>query len=357
MYVIAGIFFIYLNLLMFLSKKYGDKVVSAFYIIFFICLNFYLSSYISDFSRDFSNYSDWFDEIYFSSIFDNLTGKDPGFKFLVSFIQLIFGNQYAYIYFIYMMLIFYFIYKFARQIFSGYNLLVFFWIVFGSTFVLYEITQIRVGLAISFSSFIVISNIYSKNNLFSWILLTLSYFFHQSIVILLISYLIIFCFNKQIVTRLFIISMLLLGLLINLAFQDKLSNLIGFYLMNNERAENYLNGVENLSKISLLSFFFLCKIIVIAILLFYWEYLSKVRRTVVFLSALGCFFYMVFMFNGVFAVRVSELFILFSLASFVFPLEINSLNKDLKYFWFLILYILGGIFLYSSSKILLDYTV
>lgn len=357
MYIIAGIFFIYLNLLMFFSKKYGDKVVSTLYIIFFIILNYYLSGYISEFSRDFSNYSDWFDQIYYSSVLDNITGKDPGFKTLVSFIQFLFGNQYAYIYFIFMMLIFYFIYKFARKIFSGYNLLVFFWIIFGSTFVLYEITQIRVGLAIAFSSFVIISSIYSKSNLIMWGLLVLSYFFHQSIVILLISYFLILFFNNQIVTRIFIIWMLLLGLFINLTFQDKLSNLIGLYLMGNERTENYLNGVENLSKISLLSFFFLCKIVVIILLLFYWECLSKIKRIIIFLSALGCFFYMVFMFNGVFAVRISELFILFSLASFIFPLEINSLNKDLKYFWFLILYVLGGVFLYSSSKILLDYAV
>jgi len=357
MYIIAGIYFIYLNFLIILSKKYSNKIVSSLYIIFFIILNFYLSSYISDYSRDFSNYSDWFDQIYYSGFWENITGKDPGFKTLVSFIQLFLGNNYAYIYFIYMMLIFFFKYKFSREVFSGISLLIFFWIVFCSTFVLYEITQIRVGLAIAFASYIIIISIYNKPSFWTWSLLLLSYFFHQSISILLICYLVLIIFNKQLINRFFIIGMLLLGLFVNVFFQDKLSDFIGFYLMSNERAENYLNGVENLSKISLFSFFFLSKIIIIAFLLFYWEFLSKAKRAIVFLSALGCFFYMVFMFNGVFAVRVSELFILFSLACFVFPLELKVINKDLKYLWLFILFILGGVFLYSSSKILLDYAI
>ena len=253
-----------------------------------------------------------------------------------------------------MLLIFYFKYKYCKTIFSGTKLIIFFWIIFSSTFVLYELTQIRVGLAIAFSSYIIVRNLYVRSTPWTWFFLFLSYFFHQSILILLISYLAVFLLRDKVVNRFFIGGMLFFGLFVNLFLQDKLSNIVGLYLMSNERAENYLNGVEDLSSISLFSFFFILKIVMIIILLFFWGYLSKERRIIVFFSALGCFFYMVFMFNGVFALRVSELFILFSLACFIFPLEIKIFDENLKYVWVLFLSLLGGIFLYSSSKILLE---
>lgn len=354
MYLLAGIYFLYLNLLILINKKYGERVVTVFYFIFFITIIFFLSSYIEDISRDFYNYKYWFDEIYYSSFSENITGKDPGFKSLINLIQTVFGNNYIYIYMVYMFLIFYFKYKYCETIFSGTKLIIFFWIIFSSTFVLYELTQIRVGLAIAFSSYIIVRNLYLRSTPWTWFFLILSYFFHQSILILLISYLAIYLLKGKVVNRFFISGMLLFGLFVNLFLQEKLSNIVGLYLMSNERAENYLNGVEDLSSISLFSFFFILKIVMIVILLLFWEYLSKQRRMIVFFSALGCFFYMVFMFNGVFALRISELFILFSLACFIFPLEIKIFDKNLKYVWILFLSLLGGIFLYSSSKILLE---
>lgn len=254
MYLLAGIVFVFLNTLLVISRKLTANIFFVFYMVFFSVIMFWIANNIEYLSRDYYNYTSWFDEIFVSSFFENSTGKDPGFKLIVSFIQHIFGNNYIYIYYIYMILILYFKYKFSSQIFSRSSLIIYFWLLFSATFILFEVTQIRAGLAISLASYLIVSNLNSKPNI--WVFLTLSVciFLHKSIVILILAYLIIIFFKKIIIKKINIIMILFLGLIINLLFQDQLNNTVGIYLIDNDRAANYLNGVDDVTTASLLSF-------------------------------------------------------------------------------------------------------
>lgn len=353
MYLLAGVVFVFFNTLLVISRKFTANIFFVFYMVFFSAIIFWIAHNIQYLSRDYYNYTSWFDEIFVSSFFENSSGKDPGFKLLVSFIQYVFGNNYIYIYYIYMILILYFKYKFSSQIFFRSNLITCLWLLFSATFILFEVTQIRAGLAISLASYLIVSNLNSKPNIWFFLALSICFFLHKSIVILILAYLIIVFFKKLILKKISIIMILLFGLIVNLFFQDQLNNTIGIYLVDNDRTANYLNGVDDVTAASLFSFFFIVKIFCLILLLYFWDLLSEQKKYFVFFSALSCFFYMVFMFNNVFAFRISEIFILFALACFIFPLDFKFKVKELKYLYFFGVLVLGAVFYNSSCKILL----
>lgn len=354
MYLLVGFYFILINFIMMLYLKYNFNVAKKVYLIILFFVIIFVSYSIEDLSRDFRLYREWFDVIKNENFFDLIVGKDPAFKLIISLIQILFGNNYFIIYLIYMSMVSFFQYKFCEKIFYGYNFFILLWLIFCGTFVLHDITQIRVGLAIAISSFAIINNIQNSKNLFNFSILFLGFFLHQSIFVLIFSYFVFKIFFRLCLNRICIIVLLTVGFLSNLFLQGFLNKYLNLYLFDNQRAINYLNGVEDISAVSLFSFFFIIKISVIVFLLFFWEQLSRINKSIVFLSSVGCFFYMFFMFNNVFALRVSELFILFSLSCFIIPFDIKILDKKFKNFWFLFLIILGFILFYSSTKILLD---
>ena len=53
------------------------------------------------------------------------------------------------------------------------------------------------------------------------------------------------------------------------------------------------------------------------------------------------------------AIRFAELFVIFSLLTFVFPLQIKGLNEHMKYLYFICIVALSWAFYYSSTKIIL----
>ncbi|WP_213064851.1 hypothetical protein, partial [Acinetobacter pittii] len=114
--------------------------------------------------------------------------------------------------------------------------------------------------------------------------------------------------------------------------------------------EDYLDSNENLS---LLSVFLISKILIIFLLSFFWENLNDFKKFIVLLSSIGCALQITLSFNATLGLRFSELFILFSMLTFVFPLEIKSINSITKSFYLFIILSFSFIFFYSTTKIVI----
>lgn len=332
-----------------------DKIFILFYLFFTLGACFFLLPNISDYSRDFNNYYNWFLKIQNEGVEDGFWGKDPIFQYIVLFIQQFFGNNYIIIYSFFFFSISLLKLFFARQLNIGFYYLIFLWLLFGQTFILYEITQIRAGLAISICSFYIIRNLHNRSNL-NWIFILSSFFMHQSVAVLILSYLLYLFFNKVILTKKMVLLIYFTGIIFSVFLKNILSNYIFVLFIDNLRASDYLdNTYEGVFDVSLISTFFLLKSLSIFILTYFYDDLDELKKLAVFFSAISCFFYSAFAFNSVFAYRFSEVFIYFSIATMVYPLCIRRINLELKYAWFLCLMVLGGVFFYSSTKILSIY--
>ncbi|MDH1240702.1 EpsG family protein [Acinetobacter johnsonii] len=353
MYYIA--FFVFsLNILIYLLEmefKLNNRAVNFIFIILFTLLASFVSYNIYDLSRDVVAYEYWMKVISNTHISVMLFEKDPLFQIIVYLIQF-FNNSIFFIYFIFVFLILSFKYKFSELILNRYNALILFWLIFAQTFTLYEVTQIRAGLAISLASYAIISYFSDSNrNKFSILLLFLSCFIHASLTVLVIFFVVANLLRNIILNRVFVIITLFSSLIFGFIFKTYLQNYINLKFSDNDRFEDYLN--KNADDLSLFSVFLLMKILMIFLNTVFWRELNQSKKLFVLLSAIGCSLQIMFNFNAVLGLRFSEVFILFSLATFIFPLEYKSWDKGMKSLYFLLLIVLSFMFFYSSNKILL----
>lgn len=351
-----GVSFFLCSLLLtvfFVNKRFDKNILIWVYCIFGFCLSSYVSFNISTLSRDYLNYSLWFKDIFYNTSLNNIFfGKDPIFQFIVSIIQNVFFSQEFAVYFVISYVIFFIKIKFSSLFFNSLGATLLMWLLFSQTFILFEVTQIRAGLAISLASFAILRGVsVQKNDWITSIMLFFSVFIHFSTILLVIIYFIIF-FKEIIVNRITIFSVLLFGIVLGLFFDKFFQDFFISKFSENIRFVDYLND-KNVENLSLFSIFFILKFLMVLLLLFFWDQLRYCHKVAVFLSAIGCSLQIILSFNIVFGLRFSELFILFSLSTFVIPVFINKIDVNIRYIYILFLLGLGFIFYISSTNILL----
>lgn len=355
MYWLGLVFFLYSLFLAiaFNGKKLDKNILIGAYSILGFWFAYYVSNNISTLSRDYFNYSSWFSDIYYNSSLKNIFfGKDPAFQFLVFVIQKISLSQEFFVYFVIVFLIFFIKIKFSSLFFNSLSAILLMWLLFSQTFILFEITQIRAGLAIALASFAILRGVSSKKN--DWITslcLFISVFIHFSTILLVLVYFAIL-FKEVVLNRLVIFFILLFSTIVGFLLDNVIQDFIESNFSENIRFIDYLND-KNVENLSLFSVFFILKIMMVISLLFFWSHLKYSQKAAVFLSAFGCALQVILSFNTVFGLRFSELFIFFSLATFVVPMDFHKINVNLRYIYIFCLLGLGFIFYTSSVKILL----
>lgn len=350
-YWIGFIFFIYsFFLTVFLNNK---NLIMGLYSVLGVFFAYYIANNVDTLSRDYLNYSYWFNEIYQENSFSNIIfGKDPIFQLLVYVIQSVFCNDDFWVYFFIINIIFFLKIKFSSLFSNSLGMVLLMCLIFSQTFILFEITQIRAGLAISIASYVILrSLVLKKNDWLTYFLFLIAVYTHFSTLLMVLVYFIVF-FKGIVVNRFFLIYILLFSAFFGLFFNGFVLKIIELNFNNNSRFIDYLNNGD-IESISLFSIFFILKIIIIILLLIFWRDLKYLHRVVVFFSGIGCSLQLLLNFNAVFGLRFSELFIFFSLATLIIPLDFERLDTNLRYMYLFFLLSLGFVFYLSSTKILL----
>lgn len=358
-YIIDFVFFIIFIVGLIFNKFDKTNIIfSLIYITALLIIGFYLSSNILDYSRDAILYVDWFKRIQFSSIdyiFDD--GKDILFQIMIKFVQLFSIDQF-YIFIFFILLISFLKYKFVNCVASGSAAFILIWLIYSQTFILYELTQIRGGLAISIASYAIAYNLNKKNNLHIYGCFLAALLIHlSSLIIIIVYFLSKILFKNKLINEKVILIILSTSFFLKILFENLVSLNITNYFSNIFRINSYLDGTySDITQVSLLSILFILKIVFIIFGLIFWKKITYQDKFYVYLSAIGCSFYMILSFNGVLALRISELFILFSLGTFIIPLKQKFEKREYNYIFMLGLFFIGFCFCYSSHKILLGYS-
>ncbi|ENU44488.1 EpsG family protein [Acinetobacter seifertii] len=357
MYILGICFFIYsLTLLVVFNEKLSKDYLKLPYMLSGLFLSFFIAQNVENLSRDYINYVIWFrgiqsyslSEIIFTGGVDS--GKDIGFQFLVGIIQKFLSPEYYVIYFVFSWFIFYFKYKVSTFLNFNLSIVLAVWLLFCQTFILFEITQIRAGLAIALASYAIVRGIFFyKNNLWTALIFLLAISVHISVLFLVILYY-LYTLRKFSISKFLVIALIFSSFILKFLFSNTIISTFITYFSNNLRFEDYLDSNENLS---LISVFLISKILMIFFLTFFWENLNDFKKFVVLLSSIGCALQITLSFNATFGLRFSELFILFSMLTFVFPLEIKSINNLTKSFYLFIILSFSFIFFYSTTKIVI----
>ncbi|WP_432432400.1 EpsG family protein [Acinetobacter pittii] len=192
-------------------------------------------------------------------------------------------------------------------------------------------------------------HLFSKNNLWTALTFLLAISIHISVLFLVILYY-LYVLRKFNVSKFLVIGLIFSSFILKFLFSNTIVSTFITYFSNNLRFEDYLDSNENLS---LLSVFLISKILIIFLLSFFWENLNDFKKFIVLLSSIGCALQITLSFNATLGLRFSELFILFSMLTFVFPLEIKSINSITKSFYLFIILSFSFIFFYSTTKIVI----
>ncbi|KRI30334.1 EpsG family protein [Acinetobacter pittii] len=357
MYILGICFFIYsLTLLVVFNEKLSKDYLKLPYALSGLFFSCFIALNVENLSRDYINYISWFRGLYTYSLTEIIllggmdSGKDIGFQFLVALIQKIISPEYYVIYFVFSWFIFYFKYKVCTFLNFNLSIILAVWLFFSQTFILFEITQIRAGLAIALTTYAIVRGIYfQKNNLWTALTFLLAISIHISVLFLVILYY-LYVLRKFNVSKFLVIGLIFSSFILKFLFSNTIVSTFITYFSNNLRFEDYLDSNENLS---LLSVFLISKILIIFLLSFFWENLNDFKKFIVLLSSIGCALQITLSFNATLGLRFSELFILFSMLTFVFPLEIKSINSITKSFYLFIILSFSFIFFYSTTKIVI----
>lgn len=228
-------------------------------------------------------------------------------------------------------------------------LTLFFYLVICRFFVAQEMTAIRVAAAVPLVS-IGMLLAYRRRFKLAYLFFVLACTFHISVVLALPIFLLV-RFGVRFRSAWWILSLIPIGIVLEIALRGLLA-----VLADMERLSPYLgdNPQVEVGSISLLSVYLLARTFVLALLLFaYWKNLSDEERMIVFSSACGVFFQMVFYSNDVLALRGAEIFGMFDILMFLIPLR--HLRTTLTACYAATLVLLGAIFFWSSLKVINPY--
>lgn len=179
----------------------------------------------------------------------------------------------------------------------------------GRFFLLHEFTQMRASLGIAFISLSVIYAI-EKRWLLACLAVIVAAFTHMSTLALLPVVILAFDISLKIKLVLFAFAVLVFSV-VGLSFEA------GVYA----RLEPYLIGDYSVIENTLISFYFLFKLLVLGTLLFQWALLNSAMRHALVISGYGLLLTIAFLQNNVLSLRFGELTAVFDCICFAYFLK------------------------------------
>ena len=307
--------------------------------VFWVLLVF-LSLFVGFFSKsgsvDYDNYVDLLSENVPANRYELLTLKDPFFQLIGFILRNSDGSLIALTFVTAFLSIWIKLKVFSNKYYKNlFGVAVLF--LFSRFFLLHEFTQMRAALGIAFISIAVLYALEEKPSLML-LMVALAGLTHLSTVALLPV--ILFAYKTSLrLKQIFVVVLLVVALALALVFDVE----------NFSRISPYLTGEYYVTENTLLSFYFMIKIFVVAALSFKWRLLNPGLRCALAATVYGMLLTLVFLQNDVLSLRLSELTAVFDCICFAYffkhVLNINYLHG--YYFAF----ILAGFFFFSATNV------
>jgi len=307
--------------------------------VFWVLLVF-LSLFVGFFSKtgsvDYDNYVDLLSENIPANRYDLLALKDPFFQLIGFILRNSDGSLITLTFVTAFLSIWIKLTVFSNKYYKNFfGVAVLF--LFSRFFLLHEFTQMRAALGIAFISIAVLYALEKKPSLML-LMVALAGLTHLSTVALLPV--ILFAYKTSFrLKQIFFVVLLVVALALALVFDAE----------NFSRISPYLTGEYYVSENTLLSFYFIIKIFVVAALSFKWSLLNPGLRCALIATVYGMFLTLVFLQNDVLSLRLSELTAVFDCICFAYffkyVLKINYFHS--YYFAF----ILAGFFFFSATNV------
>ena len=328
------------------SQENIIAISRALFVLLFLFLVLFAGLRAPDVAPDYSNYIDWLYRVgnSFESIFEEF--KDPGFLLAFGFIHW-FGFP-DYIFFCFVA----FVSLYAKLVFSnlalrGFFSYLLFFMILSRFYIVHDMVQVRVGVAISLAS-CGIMFFYMGQRTKGLGLYFLALSFHLSVIVFVPCFALVvlgFRYIGRVGIAVLLGSAFALSTLIS-GFADRL---VGF-----SRLAPYINGEYHTSALSLLSFYFISRMVLIsAILIMLYQRLTDVERFILSLSAIGLVLQISLSWNDSFSLRAAEIFGFFDMACFVMLMRLFDYRS--RVFYWLALVGMSAVFYFSSLKMVEDY--
>lgn len=334
----------------FFSLVRDQKNITAISRVLFAVLFLYLVLFAglraSDVAPDYLNHIDWLYRVGTSpeSIFEEF--KDPGFLLTFSFIHWLGLPDYVFFSLVALISVY------AKSVFSnivlrGYFSYLLFFMIFSRFYIVQDMVQVRVGVAIALASCGMMF-FYTGQKTKGLIFYFLALGFHLSVIVFLPCFALVmlgFRYVGRVGIAVLLGSAFALSTLIS-GFADRLS---GF-----SRLAPYINGEYHTSALSLFSFYFFSRItLVVTVLIVLYQRLTESERFVLSLSAVGLALQVSLSWNDSFSLRSAEIFGFFDMSCFVMLIRLFDYRS--RFLYWLMLVGIATVFYASSLKMVEDY--
>lgn len=319
----------------------------TYFVVVFAAMVLFAGARAPGVDPDYLNYVGWLQSIYFNpdSFFTEL--KDPGFSALYVLLKFI-GFSDAVFFCLIAFIALYAKMAFSRSVFNGAWAYFLFFLVFARFFIVHDMIQVRVGVAISLSSFALIG-LYRGQRTAPLIVYLIGMSFHLSVamfapvVILLIA-------GFRHFSRFWLIAIPAASFFLGGVIVSFSSHLAAI-----PRLAPYINGEYATTAITFFSFYFLIRVAFLSIvILALYKRLSHFETFLVFMSVLGLSVQILLSWNDSLSLRFAELFGFFDMACFVMLFRFFDAKSRFLYACGLIAF--GGVLYFSSLKLVGEYS-
>lgn len=328
----------------FFNRSEVQKVIGGVLFCFLaVYLVFFAGLRAPNIAPDYLNYVDWLHRA--GQSIDTIANefKDPGFLLLFSVIHWLDLPDFTFFCIVAgISILAKFI--FSKEVLNGYLTYLIFFLVFSRFYIVHDLVQVRVGVAIALASCGLVFA-FKGRMLKGLLLFCFGLSFHLSVIMFFPVFLLLLFGFKG-----FSRGAILAIVLCSFALTSLISGLSG-WLGSFSRLAPYLNGEYQTSVLSLLSFYFLIRLVIVGfILVTFYKYLSNVERFVLSLTVMGLALQILFSWNDSLSLRTAELFGFFDMVTFVMLLRFFDYKSRAAYAFFLLL--VAGAFYSSSLKII-----
>lgn len=325
------------------SYRYAGK---TYFVLLFAVMVIFAGFRAPGIDPDYSNYIEWLHSTYNnpSEIFTQF--KDPGFTGL--YVVLKFLSIPDTIFFCVVA----FISLQAKSVFSKYIMngawaYLLFFMICSRFYIVHDLIQIRVGVAISLASCALVS-IYRGGRFGALAVYLLALSFHLS-VIMFAPIIFMVWFGFRFLNR---FSLILIPAL-SFVFSGAIVLLSG-QLRSIERLAPYINGEYQTTAVSLFSFYFIVRLALLSFIISsLYRKMSDFERFLVFMSVMGLSLQALLSWNDSLSLRFAELFGFFDMACFLVVTRFFEKKSQILYVIGLVG--LGGLLYFSSTKLVAEY--
>lgn len=309
-YTVFGILLCGLCFPLIQDKRVRRPFIWSYFIFVLIVLTLFSGLRSPYLDPDYLNYVDWFNEIRFGIIHEQIWLKDPAYAAIAIAVASA-GFTYLLIPLIYAFIALTAKVVLAYTVACEQAVTLYFYLIFCRFYLLLEMTQIRAAVAIpvmTLAIYFACTQRPAKAALFYLIALS----FHLSVAIGLPLFILILC-GVRFRSRKWVFMFAPLAVCASLVFEAFLKQLYGVY-----RIADYVAGQSEEETLSLLSFHLLLHVAIVLIVVFFcWKKLSLFERAAAVYSGFAIFLYSIFIGETVLATRFEQLFDLMFLALFV----------------------------------------